>query len=77
MTRKMSLQTEIWMKAVADMEAEAMRVLPTLPGGRREAESVETYAHRCEDAMYKSIQRLEIARNELQKARSVDKGALS
>lgn len=61
------VKAEVWKRAVADLESEVMRSCASLPGGKKENESVEDYAFRNISTLDRSLVRLRIARAELGK----------
>lgn len=61
------VKTEVWKRAVSDLEAEVMRSCASLPGGKKDGESVEDYAFRNISTLDRSLSRLRIARAELSK----------
>ena len=66
-------EMKIWSAAVNDAESDLMRVLPTLIGGKKVGESVESYANRCQKEAKNALAKLAYARKKLSELSKVKK----
>lgn len=58
----MTYEQQVWRRAMLDAEADVMRFLPTITGGRLPGETIEKYFERCQGLLQEALDNLAIAR---------------